>query len=479
MKRLVTLATLLLFACMPAQQAEAVVLFGDTFNRANNAANTPALNESAAGKSGLLGTLDYVTKSISTDKFGIDNNALLISQVCCNGGRGGLVYVDHNLTDAGIVSAGNFSVEVDLAQYSTAGSGRNMGIGVGQSVTELTGQTGVGNSGSPADLFVAYRRTNVNSLEIYKNGTLDAVETVPNNAGLPAAPTSMRIDYSVSDFNAGSNVNYEVFIDGAAAAFTSGSFAWSGTNENFVSLSTNLTNDARFDNLAISTDISQGSSKAVAITTNTGTNGVSGQVDVDDGGSFGGTQFHAKNAGANSGFTRKGYMRFDVSSLTTDVEFASLDLQIASIQNQDKIISVFGLTDESLDNWDPNTTDYANAPGNDVSSGAAADLSEATFLGTLFSPSATVAGDILSFSSAALTEFLNADTNGLVTIFITRSGGNLSRNFLPAGDTHPTFAPPTLSLIVASVPEPATATLALLGLGGLVMRRRRNMPVAA
>jgi hypothetical protein len=99
-----------------------------------------------------------------------------------------------------------------------------------------------------SDLLVAYRGT-TDSLEIYKNGNLDSGETI--TGGLPTAPATMRIEYSLSDFNAGSTVAYNVFFDDSLTAFASGSFTWSGTNENYLSLSSNLSNDARFDNLEI------------------------------------------------------------------------------------------------------------------------------------------------------------------------------------------------------------------------------------
>lgn len=166
---------------------------------------------------------------------------------------GGLVYInDHNFTDAGIVSGRGFSISIDIAAYSTAGSGRQMAVSVGQSLADLDAQTGVGPDDFKADLYVGFRQT-TDDLEIYKNGVLDTTETVLS--GVPNAATTMRIDYSLQDFNAGSTVNYSVFFDDSTTAITSGSFTWSGTNENYISLSSNLSNDARFDNLEITADI--------------------------------------------------------------------------------------------------------------------------------------------------------------------------------------------------------------------------------
>jgi hypothetical protein len=97
----------------------------------------------------------------------------------------------------------------------------------------------------------------------------------------------------------------------------------------------------------------------------------------------------------------------------------------------------------------------------------ALDLSMVTLLGTITTPAA---GDPypVRFSSdptdLPLGDFLIADTNKLVTfIFI---GANNEGEI--ASKEHETFMAPTLTL----VPEPAT--LALLGLGSVVLLRRRR-----
>ena len=43
-----------------------------------------------------------------------------------------------------------------------------------------------------------------------------------------------KIVAQVNDFNAGSTLDYEVFLDGAS--IVTGSTVWSGTNENYLSL---------------------------------------------------------------------------------------------------------------------------------------------------------------------------------------------------------------------------------------------------
>jgi hypothetical protein len=90
--------------------------------------------------------------------------------------------------------------------------------------------------------------------------------------------------------------------------------------------------------------------------------------------------------------------------------------------------------------------------------------------------SSDVDGSTVSFSNTALTNFINADTNGVITLMLRRSGGNAggtnnlafrSKEF-DDGVGDPTA--PTLT--ITPVPEPGT--LALLGAGTLALIRRRR-----
>lgn len=216
----------------------------------------------------------------------------------------------------------------------------------------------------------------------------------------------------------------------------------------------------------------------ISLTTDTGTGGVSGNVTHDSTYGYGGTQFHVKNSGDNGSTTRKGYIRFDTSSITGAVTAASLDLVVSQIDsgigNNDQTIYIYGLTDETLDNWAPATTTWANAPANNTGSAYQADLTKASLLGTFKldhnGDKAAPVGTVVGLSNQALINFLNSDTNGRVTFILGRTGTGGGLNLLFASDTHATLAPPTLTI----VPEPAT--LATLGLWGLIAvgRRRRK-----
>ena len=185
---------------------------------------------------------------------------------------------------------------------------------------------------------------------------------------------------------------------------------------------------------------------SVAATTRDGTGGVSGHVNYVDGGDFGNAQWHVKNVGASS-LTRKGYIRFDSSSFDFTASNASLNL-VVSLEGLDAgdidTINVYGITDQSLDLVPlTNGLPWADAPANDIGSGYAADLNKAALLGAFTYQGNERIGLYKSFRSQALVDFLNADTNGLVTLVLGRVDLN-GVNLLFAGETHSAYAPPML-----------------------------------
>ncbi|MGD7652581.1 MAG: Ig-like domain-containing protein [Verrucomicrobiales bacterium] len=234
------------------------ILFADSFDRpdatvtAGGTSTDGDINGTNNGKYGTLGSLMWTARAFASNTFGVVDGAL--TQVDASDGvNGGLAYInDHNFTDTVISAGGGFSITVDIVSYNTGGSGRYWGIGVGQSLAELDALTANDNSVASGrtvpDLWVGYRNT-TDSLEIWNNGVQNETESV--TGGLPDAPTTMRIDYDFSDFNAGSTVTYSVFFDDSETAFTSGSFTWSATDENYISVGNNLTNTSKLDNFVV------------------------------------------------------------------------------------------------------------------------------------------------------------------------------------------------------------------------------------
>jgi hypothetical protein len=66
-------------------------------------------------------------------------------------------------------------------------------------------------------------------------------------------PKNLKIDFACSSFNAGSTVNYEITFGGSPMG--SGSFTWSGANENYIGLYSNLFpvsgSTGQFDDFAV------------------------------------------------------------------------------------------------------------------------------------------------------------------------------------------------------------------------------------
>lgn len=188
-----------------------------------------------------------------------------------------------------------------------------------------------------------------------------------------------------------------------------------------------------------------------------------------------------KNVSPPDSFTRKVYLRFDLSTITTSITEASLGITVGANNNGNASIpssfnvTVFGLKDNnSAENWGETTITWNNAPGN-INSGSSFDSTTTVVLGTLAITTSDVAGTRVNFSSSALLEFLQADTDDSVTIMLartdTRVGENLSFNAKEAGDGS-TAASLSLATTPA-VPEPGTAAITLLAAGSALLKRRR------
>jgi len=166
----------------------------------------------------------------------------------------------------------------------------------------------------------------------------------------------------------------------------------------------------------------------------------------------------------------KAWLQFDLSTIANystqvkgHITGATLTFTGTSNNTSAKPFALAGLNDGVNDAWASSSLTWNNAPANDTA-GQGLITAQITWIAdtthTLSVPAG--AGSTVSDSSAALLGFLNADQDGKVT-FILAPGG--TTYLLGAGSS----AAPSLTLTY-SVPEPAT--LAVLGLGGLLLRRR-------
>ncbi len=227
------------------------VLFSDTFNRPNST----NIN-GAEGQGGTISNVTYTSRRLNNGAQPEvrDGRLSFRSSQQTSPSQGAITYINnHNFIDNSIIQYGGFEVSVDLASYSTTGSDRHLAVGIGQSLNELNNLQSANAEDSPADLCIAYQHTS-NQLKIYRNGTTNSQSLSLND--LPAAYTRMKIKVGLLDnsFDQGASAYYQVFfgID-ESSPFTSGTFEWSGTRENFISIASNLSSESSFDNLTIRT----------------------------------------------------------------------------------------------------------------------------------------------------------------------------------------------------------------------------------
>lgn len=229
--------TSILTACaatLLATQASADILFEDTFNRDNSA----DLNASAAGKSGTLGALDWDAGNLQS-LIDINNNTMRINNNDSDGNDGAWAWVDHNF-----VGLTEFSVLLDISAQSSGGNGRFSGIRVGQTLADISGETNASTGGNPAD--VQIYMDNVGSttgIRVYE-GTTD-LGYVTSTSGLG----DLEVVFTFANMNAGTTLNYQILLNGNP--LFDDSTTWSGTDENYISIQSNTTNDTRFDTFRV------------------------------------------------------------------------------------------------------------------------------------------------------------------------------------------------------------------------------------
>ncbi len=160
-----------------------------------------------------------------------------------------------------------------------------------------------------------------------------------------------------------------------------------------------------------------------------------------------------------------GYIRFDISGISGTLGNVTLKLVSSLGSAVGKPFYIWGLKDsQNADNWGESTITYNNAPGLDdtVTGGDGelatedVDLSKADRLddGTLLQ---VAAGSTVSFSNENLLNFLNEDTDGLITLIIGAPKASSDPAFKWASKEHATYIAPTLELTF--VPPPAGTVL--------------------
>ncbi|HYE18653.1 MAG TPA: DNRLRE domain-containing protein [Tepidisphaeraceae bacterium] len=204
------------------------------------------------------------------------------------------------------------------------------------------------------------------------------------------------------------------------------------------------------------------------------------------------TGFTSKNDGGGGSSTtdRIGFIRFDLSGSPTPVTTATLLLNITGAGTTQTggnplTFTVLGIPesltygtgpialenfvegDGGTDGAPANELTFGNAPGTSTGVNGSFVRTSYTNLGTFQS---TTASGPRQFTSAALVNFLNADTNGVAGFVIVRDTDDANATGFAARENL-TVAGPQI-FINQPVPEPGT--IGLLGAGAMLALRRRK-----
>ncbi|EMI20327.1 FecR protein domain protein [Rhodopirellula maiorica SM1] len=153
---------------------------------------------------------------------------------------------------------------------------------------------------------------------------------------------------------------------------------------------------------------------------------------------------------------RKAFMRFDLSTVK-EAEILSAALQLQGVYTNrgfatmmpDARFAVYGVTDESQDEWSSADIDWLNSPANDGDQ-LMVDQDSVVLLGRFTVPQSNPEGSF-EISGDALVEFLSNDENAKVTmILIPETVGDAGESYVHgfASKRHPNLPAPTLRLSV-------------------------------
>jgi hypothetical protein len=180
---------------------------------------------------------------------------------------------------------------------------------------------------------------------------------------------------------------------------------------------------------------------------------------------------------AGTGFVnRKTYMRFDLSDINASLLDATLLLSFFEDTDPtagNREFNVYGLIDgHNEENWDEYSITWNNAPANNTGSASGLISGEYVTLGSFqFNSAGATPGDSALFSSAALTTFLQNDTDDLATLIIIRQDRTLTNIGFASKENQILSAP---TLLLQPVPIPAGIWLLSSGLAGLAGTRLRR-----
>ncbi|BCX47733.1 hypothetical protein HAHE_16410 [Haloferula helveola] len=263
-----------LLALLPAVAPAQDILFSDSFDRAdarNIDASLTGIVDATGSSLAADGAYGQPFVDAANDTSGPDGNAANGGGAQILGGKLELAdgagtsnaYVRHNFINPEILAAGCFSVSVEISGATQSGTGQGGGFAIGMSEAEAldTGDAfnGDGSSddlrrmtdafGDPADSMAVSDFWVVLQADgqLVWGGIGDQPAFGSTDVGTKTGTVSAI--FSLSDFNDGSSVGFEVFFDGASVG--TGTFPWTGTDANFIGLDARDSGGVFFDNLSV------------------------------------------------------------------------------------------------------------------------------------------------------------------------------------------------------------------------------------
>jgi hypothetical protein len=235
-----------------------------------------------------------------------------------------------------------------------------------------------------------------------------------------------------------------------------------------------------------------GVASASLVTVTTATNGTGGDAMIQNdtqsgptvtsgtGGSMESRDYYTvSTAGVVTSRMKMDFMKFDLSGIT-DPAVSGTTLSMATRTSASKTgnysLSVYALVDNTLDGWTESTLCYNNAPGMLASAlgSFSIDSTKLTLVGnyTFSNPNSSSGPYVSNTTSLPLDSFINAELatgNKMLTLLIVEPVQQTTQDvyFYTKENTSSMIAP---TLTMNTVPEPMT--LAVLGLGGLFIRRK-------
>ncbi|MGE9271645.1 MAG: hypothetical protein ACQKBU_12645, partial [Verrucomicrobiales bacterium] len=200
-----------------AEATDTELLFADSFERSDSATSDgTGLTESFSGMTGMLGGLTWDSVVFPEGSvLDINSGAMRFDSADADGSSGGVAYIsDHNFVDAQILAAGGFTVSVEIESALSSGNSRNPGFGIGQSLAEIEALTGANASDSLADVFVGYDNfSSPQGIAVYHNGELQS-----QTEFTASQPDVLTAAFEFTDFSAGSDLSYKIYLDGILIA---------------------------------------------------------------------------------------------------------------------------------------------------------------------------------------------------------------------------------------------------------------------